>query len=96
MDQDLTFESANHNNLKNMIVMKRDGSLKYKIPNKFNKDQEEVLYHAITVFNFLVFPKHNVSYKELAELIKKSYDLRTPQNSACYNILILANGLTES
>ena len=55
MDQDLTFESANHNNLKNMIVMKRDGSLKYKIPNKFNKDQEEVLYHAITVFNFFDF-----------------------------------------
>jgi len=94
MNQELTYDNATKETIKNNIIICKNGNLKYRIPKEFNKDQEEILYHSISVFHFLAF-FHTVTYAELAKMIKKSYSLDIPQNMACYNILLLADNLTR-
>jgi hypothetical protein len=94
MNQELTYDNATKETIKNNIIICRNGNLKYRIPTKFNNDQATILYHAISIFHFLAF-SHSTTYGELAEMIKKSYCLDVPQNMECYNILILADKLTK-
>ena len=79
--------------IKNMIIIEKNGNLQYMSPKQLNKEQESVLYHAVSVFHFLAF-LHSITFAELANKIKESYSLETPQNKACYDVLLLADSLT--
>jgi len=95
MDQQLNYQNATKQTIKNTIIIQNGGNLiKYQNPDNFNNNQSELLYHAIAVFHFLSF-NHNITFNGLAELIKKSYDLNTPQNNECYKILLMADQNTR-
>lgn len=92
----LTYENYTPKTIKNHVLISRDGwNMKYKPPQRLTNEGYSVLDHAIAVYKFLMWPLRCFTYAELAEKIKQSYDITEPHNKACYDVLVLADGMTS-